>query len=156
MATSDTDTGDLARATGAELKSHREQHGWSRRSLAIWSGRDCPVSTLASWEQGTRSMSLRQLDRAGHLYDIAPSELLRRAEHRISWAPGIPVDLDALAAVEVRSLIPAARWARYQIQAGGDSVRRLSVAEIASLAAQCGIATAELTLLLAPDAAVRP
>ncbi|WP_370964862.1 hypothetical protein [Amycolatopsis sp. cg9] len=156
MATSDTDTGNLARATGAELQSHREQHRWSRRSLAIWSGHDCPLSTLTSWEHGTRSMNLRQLDRAGHLYNIAPSELLRRAEHRISWAPGIAVDLDALAANQVQSLIPAARWARYQRQAGGASVHRLSVAEIASLAAQCGIDTARLTILLAIEAAVRP
>jgi hypothetical protein len=113
MANTDTDTGELAHAVGAELQAHREKHGWSRPAVAACSDGNVSTKGLQSAEKATRSVSIRQMELIGHLCAIRPSELLLRAEHRISWEPaGVAVDLDILAECRHEALRPAAHWAR--------------------------------------------
>jgi hypothetical protein len=146
-----TDTGELAHAVGAELQQHREQHGWPRPALAACSDGQATPKTLMSWEKATRSVSLRQLGLAGQLYQLRPSELLARAERRIAWDLGVAMDLDILAATQLEALRPAARWARQQRRAG-PPFRRLTPDDLAALAAQCRLTTAQLTILLSTEA----
>jgi hypothetical protein len=154
MADHDTHTGDLAHAVGAELQAHREHHDWPRPALAACSDGQATVKTLISWEKATRSMALRQLGLAGQIYQIRPSELLLRAERRITWDSGVAVDLDALATSQLEPLRPVVRWARQQRHAGQPPFLRLSPGDIATLAGQCRLSPAHLTILLSTEAPV--
>lgn len=151
-----TDTGELAHAVGAELQQQRESRGWSRPALAAWSECQATVRTLITWEKATRSMSLLQLGKAGKLYQLRPSQLLARAEHRIGWDPDLAVDLAALAATQLDALRPVARWAHQQLQAGEPPFRRLPPHDLAALADRCRLTIAHLTILLSTEAPVHP
>ncbi|WP_328617225.1 helix-turn-helix domain-containing protein [Amycolatopsis sp. NBC_00355] len=94
MAKTDTSTGELTHALGAELRTLREGRGWSRQDVAASSDSALTPSTLRTWEKATRSVTVGYLELAGQLYVIRPSELLLRAQHRISWDPGLTLDLD--------------------------------------------------------------
>lgn len=155
MAKTDTDTGELAHAVGAELQAHREQRGWSRPAVAASSDGNVSPKSLQSMEKATRSVFIRQLELAGHLYSIRPSELLLRAERQISWEPaGVAVDLDILTECPHDALRPAAQWARQERDTGSLTVRLLAPVELASLARRCRLDTAELTMLLTTQAPV--
>ena len=116
MAKSDTNTGELAHALGAELQTLREGRGWSRQEVAACSDGAVTPSTLRTWEKATRSVTVGQLELAGQLYVIRPSELLLRAQRHIEWDPGLTVDLDQLAASQLPALRPLAPWARGLVQ----------------------------------------
>jgi hypothetical protein len=155
MAKTDTDTGELAHAVGTELQTHREQRGWSRPAVAACSDGNVSTKGLQSMEKATRSVSIRQLDLAGHLYAIRPSELLLRAERKLSWEPaGVAVDLDILTECRHEALRPAAQWACQERDTGSLTVRLLAPVELASLAQRCRLDTAELTMLLTTQAPV--
>ena len=151
-----TDTGELAHAVGAELQRQRESRGWSRPALAAWSDGQATARTLITWEKATRSMSLFQLGKASMLYQLRPSELLARAERRISWDPDLAVDLAALAATQLGALRPAARWAQEQLQAGQPPFRGMGPHDLAALADRCRLTIAHLTILLSTEAPVHP
>ncbi|WP_410597221.1 hypothetical protein [Amycolatopsis sp. lyj-23] len=147
-----TDTGALAHAVGTELQQQREDRGWSRAALAAWCNNQVKTRTLITWEKATRSMSLRQLGDASRLYLIRPSQLLARAERRIGWDPDLSVDLAVLAATQLDTLRPAARWAQDQLHAGEPPFRGVNPDDLARLADRCRLSIAHLTILLSTEA----
>ncbi|QKV74168.1 hypothetical protein [Amycolatopsis sp. Hca4] len=153
---STTDTGELARAVGAELQRQRENRGWSRPAIAAWSQGRVTPRALATWEKATRSMSLRQLGAAALLYQLRPSELLAHAERRIAFNPDLTVDIAALAATHHDALHPAARWAQHLLNVGEPPFRSLNLNDLAVLADRCHLTIAHLAILLTAEAPVHP
>ncbi|WIX85747.1 hypothetical protein [Amycolatopsis sp. DG1A-15b] len=149
-----TETGELAHAVGAELQQQREDRGWSRAAFAAWCNNQVKARTLITWEEATRSMSLRQLGDASRLYLIRPSDLLARAERRIGWNPDLAVDLTTLAATQIDALRPAARWAQQQLHTGEPPFRGLNPDDLARLADRSRLSIAHLTILLSTEAPV--
>ncbi|MEA5367197.1 hypothetical protein VA596_47255 [Amycolatopsis sp., V23-08] len=147
MAKSDTDTGELAHALGAELQTLREGLGWSRQDVAACSDGAVTPNTLRSWEKATRSVTVGHRELAGQLYVIQPSELLLRAQRRIEWVPGLTVDLDQPAASQLPAFHPLVPWAREQRRRGAPRLQRLSTHDVISLAAELQLTTNQLTML---------
>ncbi len=147
MAKTDTNTGALAHALGAELQTLREARGWSRQDVAACSDGAVTPGTLRAWEKATRSVTVGQLELAGQLYVIRPSELLLRSQRRIEWVPGLTVDLDLLAASQLPALRPLVPWAREQRRRGMPRLQHLSMHDVISLTAELQLTTNQLTML---------
>jgi transcriptional regulator with XRE-family HTH domain len=156
MAKTDTDTGALAHALGAELQALREARGWSRQDVAACSDGAFTARTLRTWEKATRSVTVGHLELAGQLYVIRPSELLLRAQRRIEWDPSLTVDLDQLAGSPLPALRPLAPWAREQRRRGMPRLQHLSMHDVNSLAAELQLTNNQLTMLFTIGKPTKP
>ncbi len=146
----------FAHALGELLRSARRERGWTRKQLraAMCADEDdLSLQTLASYELGTRRISVERLIAVCAALDKRPDELLRRATTLAfsgHYGTRITVDLLDLAHTTDPRLQPLQRWA--QVRAQQSPAERVLVEELdaTALSAMAGIAgTTEYDLVQA-------
>ncbi|MFI7122625.1 helix-turn-helix domain-containing protein [Amycolatopsis sp. NPDC049868] len=112
----------FAHALGELLRSARRERGWTRKQMraAMCVGDDeLSLQTLASYELGTRRLSVERLIEVCAVLKKQPDELLRRATTLAfsgHYGTRITVDLLGLAHTTDPRLRPLRRWAQVRTQ----------------------------------------
>ncbi|AIG73313.1 Hypothetical protein AJAP_01915 [Amycolatopsis japonica] len=136
----------FAHALGELLRSARRECGWTRKQMraAMCAGDDeLSLQTLASYELGTRRISVERLIEVCAVLKKQPDELLRRATTLAfsgHYGTRIKVDLLRLAHTTDPRLRPLRRWA--QVRTQQSPAERILVEELdaTALSAMAGIA----------------
>lgn len=149
------DSALLLRVLGAELRAARKRRGWIRRDVQARLVPEVSLQTLATYELGTRGISVvRFVEVCDVLEESAPALLGRSLQLTRGDRPELlPVDLSAVIRSErVASLTPLWRWAVLRLQGhsheGDKPLVYLSQAALEQLAELCGLTPAELLLVL--------
>lgn len=139
----------LAKALGNELREMRRALGWTRKVLTGHLGRGVSTQTIATWELGTRQISVSSLFDVCGAMKVRPSDFLAVVEDRCdSWRDQITVDLRDLAVHGPPELAPARRWAHAKLRPDGPTKVRLIPEAVQILAELCGIELSEMEYLL--------
>lgn len=149
------------RMLGDELRRVRRQHGWTRKMLqAHLMPVEVAVQTLATYELGTRQLTVTRLVELCAALGTAPHTLLARVHERLCApepAEAITLDLPRLIHDQQPELAPFRRWAAGRLhQPGAFQQLQLDRPAIAYLAPLCGLDHDELLTKLRPYASVRP
>ncbi|MGH3568539.1 MAG: helix-turn-helix domain-containing protein [Pseudonocardia sp.] len=140
----------LALAVGDELRKARKARGWTRKYLLAEmltnSARELSLQTLATYELGTRGLTLDRFAEVCAALELPMHELLKRAEDRIrdSARSSVLVDLDALANTQAPRLQPLRRWAAARSATTSAPTLLLDSAALTSTANFCDITVPEL------------
>jgi transcriptional regulator with XRE-family HTH domain len=146
-----------ARTLGEVLRDRRHARGWTRKELRAQLRRqrahladttDISLQTLATYELGTRHMTVDRLDEIARALGTRAHLILAEVDRRIDPADydgKLVVDLAALATSTRCDIMPATRWATSQIAALGPTRVELTPDALEALANLCGI---ELLALL--------
>lgn len=150
----------ILRVLGDELRSARRQRRWTREALTARLEGDLSIQALATYELGTRNVTVTRLIELADVLGVSVLELLERALHRVSYvgpdASVVSVDLVAVVADGTPELAPFRRWAwtRFGAQpAEQGTVVRLNAVALDALAEVCGIDRARLVRVLGDFAA---
>lgn len=153
----------LARTLGNELRTARKQRGWTRKQMRAQlaaenadGGEDDEVSlqTLATYELGTRRISVERLVELCAALEQPPDQLLLRAitgAFGADHADRVTVDLPALARTADPRLVHLRRWAAIRVRqrpAALPPVEELDEHALAALAALAGTTSNELVYAL--------
>jgi transcriptional regulator with XRE-family HTH domain len=146
----------FARVLGDEIRTLRKAHRWTRKQLQARLNPDDEVSlqTLATYELGTRRMTVERLIEVCAALDHPPDQLLRRAATRAfaeSDDDSIEVDLSTLARTADPQLAPLQRWAALRINQSADgklATEKLEPSAIAALASLAGVTIQRLATVL--------
>jgi transcriptional regulator with XRE-family HTH domain len=153
--------GRFARALGNELRTARKQRGWTRKQMRAHLAADnadnddadndeMSLQTLATYELGTRRISVERLVELCAVLDQPPDQLLRRAitgAFGADHADRVRVDLPTLARTADPRLAHLRRWAAvrvHQCPAALPLVEDLDEHALAALAAIAGTTSDEL------------
>lgn len=150
--------GRLARALGNELRTARKQRGWTRKQMRAHLAADnadtdndeMSLQTLATYELGTRRISVERFVELCAVLDQPPDQLLRRAitgAFGADHADRVRVDLPTLARTADPRLAHLRRWAAVRVHqrpAALPPVEELDEHALAALAALAGITSSEL------------
>lgn len=130
----------LAKVLGIELRANRRARGWTRKVLLGHLGRDVSLQTIATWELGTRKISVQSLFDTCVAMEIRPSEMLAAVEDRCEYArEELTVDLRDLAVHGPPELAPARRWANAKLRPDLPTKVVLIPEAVQLLAELCGI-----------------
>lgn len=137
------------RVLGAELRRLRVARGLTRRELLRRLPDDLSVQTLATYELGTRTISVLRLVELCAALGTTAQDLLASIDQAIRPLPDgvIRIDLRALANDPRSALAPARRWAASRLRqlpenaAGTTTLDRAAVEQLARL---CDIAPVAL------------
>jgi transcriptional regulator with XRE-family HTH domain len=125
---------------GEEIRRHRKARGWIRERLRQElrrAGIDVSLHTLATYELGTRSMSVIRLAQIADVLGTCGSEILAATERRARMSSDrLVVDLSILAASTRPELAPAIAWAAIQISSDHE-IAELTIDAIQRLADLC-------------------
>ncbi|MEV6905950.1 helix-turn-helix transcriptional regulator [Amycolatopsis sp. NPDC051071] len=133
----------FAHALGEILRSARRERGWTRkqvRAAMCTNDDDLSLQTLASYELGTRRISVERLLKVCAALNKQPDELLRRATtlaFSSDYDTRITVDLLELVHTTDPRLRPLQRWARVRAQqspAGRTPVEELDANALSAMA----------------------
>lgn len=148
----------FARVLGDLLRSARKERGWTRKQMRAEMGTDdedeVSLQTLATYELGTRRMSVERLVELCAVLKQRPDQLLLRATTLAFGSDHdgrVEVDLSALAHTTDPRLQPLQRWARvraHQCPAGRPPVEELDVPALTAMAGIAGSSTYELVQAL--------
>ncbi len=146
----------FARVLGDEIRTVRKARRWTRKQLRARLNPDEEVSlqTLATYELGTRRMTVERLIEICAALDHPPDQLLQRASARAFAEFGddsIEVDLSALARIEDPQLVPLQRWAALraaQCTDGKPTTKTLDSPALAALANLAGVSKQRLASAL--------
>jgi transcriptional regulator with XRE-family HTH domain len=146
----------FARVLGDEIRTVRKARRWTRKQLRAQLNPDEEVSlqTLATYELGTRRMTVERLIEICAALDHPPDQLLQRARARAFAEPDddrIEVDLSALARTADPQLEPLQRWAvlrAAQRTDGKPATETLEPPALAALANLAGVTTQRLASAL--------
>jgi transcriptional regulator with XRE-family HTH domain len=146
---SDTDLAAYPLALGRELRRRRAELGWTRKDLLRRLSGDISVQTLATYELGTRGISVLRLVAICEVLGTTAQELLASTECSIRplRAGQVNVDLHVLAGDTRPELVPAQRWAANRLRTlteGEPGVATLDRPAVEQLARLCGLAPAAL------------
>jgi transcriptional regulator with XRE-family HTH domain len=143
------------RLLGIQLRELREQRGWTRDEMLRATGLDMAQQTLATYELGTRVMSVPRLFELADALGVLPQELIARVHLRLypDNADVVTVDLRCLAREQRPELASARAWAAAELKhlhlrPGHPSLMSLSADAIAQLAGLCGVNRHVLTAAL--------
>ncbi|OXM44127.1 helix-turn-helix domain-containing protein [Amycolatopsis alba] len=111
----------FAHALGDTLRAARRERGWTRKQMraAMCTDDDLSLQTLASYELGTRRISVERLIEVCAVLKRQPDELLRRATTLAfsgHYGTRINIDLLSLAHTADPRLRPLQRWAQVRVQ----------------------------------------
>jgi transcriptional regulator with XRE-family HTH domain len=145
----DTDLAAYPMALGKELRRRRAARGWTRKDLLSRLPGDISVQTLATYELGTRGISVLRLVALCEALGTTAQELLASTEYSIRplHSGQISVDLRLLARDTRPELVPAQRWAASRLRTLGDGesgVTTLDRPAVEQLARLCGLAPTAL------------
>jgi transcriptional regulator with XRE-family HTH domain len=112
----DTDwTHAFMRILGDEIRRLRKARGWIREDLRIRLSEDISLQTLATYELGTRKITVVRLLDICNALDTTPAAVIARAYERWQDDPdasvGRTIDLFAAARLDVAELTPLRNWA---------------------------------------------
>ena len=102
------------RVLGDEIRILRKRRGWTRKDLNDRLHRDISLQTLATYELGTRQISVVRLVEICDALDELPHELLARVHQRVfTHVPvgRIRIDLRKIVRDAAPELLPLRRWA---------------------------------------------
>jgi transcriptional regulator with XRE-family HTH domain len=133
-------TGALARVLGDELRAARRLRHWTRKEVLRRLPSSISEPTLATYECGSRPLSVIRLVDLCRVLEVCAPDLLARAMDRTT---GLPVDLHAIARDERAELQPLRRWARVRLR-GTPAVTSFAEPAVESLAELCGMSVADL------------
>lgn len=142
-----------ARFMGLELRRLRRAHGWTRRNLRdrlrAVTGHDLSTQTLATYELGTRSLSIERLAAVCFTLGVRPADVCATVDDQVLGATAqlaatIPVDLRKVSQTGRADLAGVQAWALTQLDEGRQHAM-LTPPAIASLAEVCGLEVADLT-----------
>ncbi|HEU5471455.1 MAG TPA: helix-turn-helix transcriptional regulator [Actinophytocola sp.] len=147
----DLDLATYQRVLGDELRRLRKRRGWTRKELNDRLYSDISLQTLATYELGTRQVSVVRLVEICHALGELPHELLARVHERVFIeAPvgRVRVNLRKIARDDAPELHPLRRWALGRLAEGstppGGGEIHLGIAALERMAELCSIETVEL------------
>lgn len=156
---------EFTRTLGATLRRHRGAAGLTRRELLARMDADLASKTVATYETGSRKMTVDWLLEFCHAMNKDPVEVLNEAYQQVfdptkatTEVEVIWVNLDFLARNTLRELQPLRRWAAthaLDTPRGRGVDIPLGPLALDSMTALCGIDRAELTRLLTAQTSVR-
>jgi transcriptional regulator with XRE-family HTH domain len=104
----------LLRVLGDELRRARKDHGWTRQDLLDQLGEDISLKAIATYELGTRKITVARLAAICQTLNTTAAEIIGRAYGRLSDNPdlalGWTIDLHAAARLHPAELTPLRRW----------------------------------------------
>jgi transcriptional regulator with XRE-family HTH domain len=142
----------VAWALGTVLRQHRTGRQWTRQELAgrltTVDGEDVAMQTVATWELGTRRLSVERLYGIAQVYGMRPAELVAEVDELLLGRPGtVVVNLVVAAGTAVPELRPLARWAA--VRCAERRLRAvLTPTSLIVLAQLCSLPPSELAGLL--------
>lgn len=146
----------FGRVLGDELRQARKQRGWTRKHLRerLAVVPLISVQTLATYELGTRSLTVERLVELCAVLQVSASELIARAVRRAACAEPtdpLPVDLHVVVRDRRPALSPLRRWAHCHLNAvpdGQPTVVHLAQAAVERMAELCGMTALDLMAAL--------
>lgn len=149
----DTDwTHAFMRVLGDEIRRVRKARGWTREGLRDrLDDNDISLQTLATYELGTRKITVVRLVDITETLGTTAAEVLRRTCERLSDEPaaamGWTIDLPAAANLDAAELAPLARWANLRLAELPDYRTKtawLTRPALQALAVLCGLEPKDL------------
>jgi transcriptional regulator with XRE-family HTH domain len=144
------DVATYQRVLGDEIRRLRKQRGWTRKDLNERLQSDISLQTLATYELGTRQVSVVRFVEICLALDALPHDLLARVHERVFiHAPvgRIRIDLRKVVRDRAPELLPLRRWAAGKL-AGEPSPQggevHLDIAALDRMAELCGMETLDL------------
>jgi transcriptional regulator with XRE-family HTH domain len=144
------DVATYQRVLGDEIRRLRKQRGWTRKDLNERLQSDISLQTLATYELGTRQVSVVRLVEICRALDELPHELLARVHERVFTdvpVGRIRVDLRKVVRDRQPELLPLRRWAagRLAAEPGHQPAEvHLDIAALERMAELCGLETVDL------------
>ncbi|EME58632.1 XRE family transcriptional regulator [Amycolatopsis decaplanina DSM 44594] len=144
-------TCSVEKILGQELKKVRQANGWTRRMLIQHMGAKMSIQTLASYELGTRQLSVARLFELCMPMNVLPADLITNVQRRVGAnAPvRIQLDLQHVAADTRPELGPLRQWAETLLhQEKPPKTVVLEGLALGLLADLCGMPVDELEAIL--------
>jgi transcriptional regulator with XRE-family HTH domain len=144
----------LSRLLGDELRRERKRRGWTRKDLHARLGWNLAVQTLATYELGTRTLSVEHLVELTDALGVSVPDVLARALARVGnvgQTNRLEIDLHKITSDRSAESAPLRGWAQTrlrQIAKGQPTSARLDHPAIMCLAQVCGLDAEELTARL--------
>ncbi|MGH3621206.1 MAG: helix-turn-helix domain-containing protein [Sciscionella sp.] len=143
----------VARALGHELGRIRKSLGWTRKKLLTEMRNDISSQTLATYEQGTRAISVARLIAVCAALGVWPGDVLDHAYREVLSGPSrhARISLDALATTSIPLLQPLRGWAAIRARdssPGHTAELPLNDETLTSMADLCGTDRDQLTAAL--------
>jgi transcriptional regulator with XRE-family HTH domain len=136
------------RVLGDEIRRLRKQRGWTRKELNDRLQSDISLQTLATYELGTRQISVIRLVELCLALGEQPHELLARVHERVfagEESGRLRVDLRAVVRDTQPELLPLRRWALGRLNDPDSSSEvNLDIAALERMAELCGIELVDL------------
>lgn len=144
------DVATYLRVLGDEIRRLRKQRGWTRKDLNKRLQSEISLQTLATYELGTRQISVVRLVEICRALDELPQELIARVHERVF--PDVPVgrlrvDLRKVVRDRQPELLPLRRWATGRLTAkpGSQAAEvHLDLAALERMAELCRLETMDL------------
>ncbi len=144
---------EIRRALGIELRTRRDEHGWTRAELAERTLGTVSARALEAYETGDRQVTVGTLLRLGTALgvraDVVLAAVIRRV--RMPEALDLRVDLHALAYGPAEDLLPLRRWAALHLSmltSADPPYVYLPPAAVSALAQLCQVDVEELLHLV--------
>jgi transcriptional regulator with XRE-family HTH domain len=144
------DVATYQRVLGDEIRRLRKQRGWTRKDLNERLQSDISLQTLATYELGTRQVSVVRFVEICLALDALPHDLLARVHERVfTHAPvgRIRIDLRKVVRDRAPELLPLRRWAAGKLageQAPQGGEVHLDISALERMAELCGMETLDL------------
>jgi len=142
------DVSAYQQALGDELRRLRKQRGWTRKELNGRLQSDISLQTLATYELGTRQVSVVRFVEICVALDEPPHEVLARVHDRVVDAPlgRVQLDLRLIAHDNRPELSPLRRWAAERLaeRDGSGPEIQLDISALDRMAELCGMDTVAL------------
>jgi transcriptional regulator with XRE-family HTH domain len=136
------------RVLGDEIRRLRKQRGWTRKELNDRLQSDISLQTLATYELGTRQISVIRLVELCLALGEQPHELLARVHERVfagEESGRLRVDLRAVVRDTQPELLPLRRWALGRLNdPDSASEVNLDISALERMAELCGIELVDL------------
>jgi transcriptional regulator with XRE-family HTH domain len=143
------DVATYLRVLGDEIRRLRKQRGWTRKDLNKRLQSEISLQTLATYELGTRQISVVRLVEICRALDELPQELIARVHERVF--PDLPVgrirvDLRKVVRDRQPELSTLRRWAtdRLAAEPASRSEVHLDLAALERMAELCRLETIDL------------
>ncbi|HEX3783306.1 MAG TPA: helix-turn-helix transcriptional regulator [Pseudonocardiaceae bacterium] len=143
-----------ARTLGDVIRHHRKAKGWTRKQLQEQlPDSDVSLQTLATYELGTRHLSVERLDEIARTLGTRAHAILAEVDQRVYGGASekLVVNLAELARSNQPDIAPAAKWAAIQVDALdgiAQPIAEFSTKALDMLANVCDLDMADLSDLL--------
>jgi len=144
------DTEQYQIALGAELRRLRRARGWTRRDVVAHLSMSISLQTLASWEHGTRAISMARFVELCVTLGERPHIVLERIDDAVLRGDdtAIRMDLASVVGLARPELGPLRQWAAARLDEGGTAIM-LPAAAVDRLAQLCDVPSDRLRVELA-------